>query len=64
MTDNRTVASITDAELVQRAVHNARPKKGIPKWRAVADTFALGSTFAQQLCERFGFDPDASQIQP
>jgi hypothetical protein len=39
-------------------VRNARPKRGVPKWSAVADTFALGSTYSILLCRRFGIDPE------
>ena len=58
-----TVADISDAELLERAVRNCRdrhsPKRvDHPRWVAVMDAFALGSTYAQQLCRRFGMDPD------
>lgn len=49
-----------DSELVSRAVRNAKhrdPGPG-PRWSAVADTFALGSTYATHLCRREGLDPD------
>ncbi len=50
---------ISDEELLRRAVRGARPRfKGSPRWAAVMDTFALGSTYAQQLCRRFSVDPD------
>jgi hypothetical protein len=49
---------ITDDRLVERAVRNARPKRGVPKWSAVADTFGLGSTYSILLCRRFGIDPE------
>ena len=53
------VSSIPDEELLRRAVLSARPKyKASPKWAAVMDTFGLGSTYARQLCWRFGVDPD------
>lgn len=59
-----TVLSIPDADLLARAVQNCRARnlrKGVkhPRWTAVADTFALGSTYSQQLCRRFNLDPDA-----
>lgn len=59
----RNVAEIPDAVLLGRAVRNARDKhsrKGVPhlRWVAVMDTFALGSTFAMQLCRRFNLDPN------
>lgn len=55
------VREITDADLVRRAVMNARPRGmgGAPRWAAVMDTFALGSTYAWELCEATGFDPEA-----
>lgn len=54
-----SVADIADEKLLERAVKAARPKKGrAPRWSAVADLFAPGSTYAAQLCRRFGLDPD------
>lgn len=55
-----TVADIPDEELLRRAVRGARPRtrgKQI-RWACVVDRFALGSTYAQQLCRRFNLDPD------
>ncbi len=50
---------VPDERLVERAVRGARPRKGrVPRWSAVADAFALGSTYATQLCRRFNIDPD------
>lgn len=54
---------ISDEELLRRAVAHARDglsRKGEkhPRWVAVMDSFALGSTYAHILCKRFGFDPD------
>lgn len=58
MADN-TVADIPDEKLLERAVKGARPRKGrVPRWSAVSDAFALGSTYSIQLCHRFGVDPD------
>jgi hypothetical protein len=58
-----TVADIPDDELLRRAVMSARNRqyrKGFahPRWNAVMDVFILGSTYAVQLCRRFGLDPD------
>lgn len=55
-----TVASISAEALVKRAVMNARPRTcgESPRWVAVMDTFALGSTYATQLCAAHGLDPD------
>lgn len=54
-----TVADISDERLLERAVKGARPRKGrVPRWAAVSDLFALGSTYSIQLCRRFEIDPD------
>lgn len=57
-----SVSSIQDAELVRRAVANARAntKKGLkhPRWVGVMEVFSLGSGYARELCMRFGLDPD------
>lgn len=57
------VNDIPDHTLLYRAVINCRDRqsrKGVKhmRWVAVMDTFALGSTYAQQLCRRFGVNPD------
>lgn len=58
----QTVDDIQDEELLRRAVRNARSKdrRNLPveRWVCVTHAFALGSTFAHQLCRRFGLDPD------
>lgn len=50
----------TDEELLRRAVRGARPRRPgkHPRWVAVMDTFALGSTRAHMLCVRFGLDAE------
>ena len=51
----------SDEELIRRAIRTSgtpSPRGRVPRWRAVMYTFGLGSTFAWQLCVRFGFDPD------
>lgn len=56
-----TVAAIPDAELllrVVRAVTRKRPRRQEFAWVAVKEAFGLGSTYAAQLCSRFGIDPD------
>jgi hypothetical protein len=55
-----SVADISDASLVERAVQNCRARKRYkqPRWVAVSENFALGSTYSRQLCRRFGLDPD------
>lgn len=57
------VASIPDAELLLRAVTSARSRRynkrvKHPRWVAVKDAFQLGSGYANELCRRFGLDPD------
>jgi hypothetical protein len=56
----RTVAEISAEDLVKRAVRNAHPHRcgEAARWVAVMDTFALGSTFAYQLCRMHGLDPE------
>jgi hypothetical protein len=58
-----TVNDIPTDELLERAVRNARSRthrKGQRHWRwvGVMDAFALGSTYAHQLCRRFNLDPE------
>jgi hypothetical protein len=58
-----SVNDIGDEELLGRAVRNCRARSGRagakhPRWTAVMDTFALGSTYSYQLCRRFGMDPE------
>jgi hypothetical protein len=57
------VRDISDEELLRRAVNNARASRGRanakhPRLTAVMDVFALGSTYARQLCARFGVEPE------
>ncbi len=63
MDDN--VSNISDDELLRRAVTTARAKgRGYqPRWVGVMDRFLLGSTYAMQLCRRFGLDPD-EKVRP
>lgn len=51
---------ITDADLVKRAMMNLRNHEydSRPRWALVKDVFGVGSTRAEDLCERFGLDPD------
>ena len=56
-----SVDDIADAAMLERVVRNARPPRGrrkSPRWVAVMELTALGSTYATQLCRRFGMDPD------
>lgn len=63
------VNDIPDMELIRRVISGqrriARTTRGrtIPLWSKVGDRFCLGSTYAQQLCRRFGYDPD-EQVRP
>ena len=55
------VNDIPDSELVGRVLKNLRRRRGRqkqPLWANVVDSFALGSTYAQQLCRKYGLDPD------
>ena len=59
----RSVADIPDAELLRRAVQNvtSKPRRQEFAWAAVMTAFGLGSTYASQLCRRFGIDPDTGE---
>jgi len=50
----------THENLVKRAMRNAKSGTagGSPRWVAVMDTFATGSTMAYELCKHYGLDPD------
>jgi hypothetical protein len=56
-----SVNDIPDVELLRRAIGSIRKSRregaGQPRWSAVSDRFGLGSTYSQQLCRRFGFNP-------
>jgi hypothetical protein len=55
------VSEYSDADLVERAVRNARVRRigsREPRWAAVSDAFAMGSTYSAELCRRFGLDPN------
>jgi hypothetical protein len=61
--ERTSMNDIPDEVLLKRAVANSRGRnyrKGEKHWRwlAVMDTFAVGSTYAHQLCRRYGLDPD------
>ncbi len=57
-----SVNDIPDSELLRRAVTDCRanvPKgRPHPRWVAVMETFALGSGYSRELCERFDLAPD------
>ena len=49
----------SDEDLLRDAVRCARPRyRAGPRWAAVMETFALGSSYSFALCRRFGFDPE------
>ena len=56
------VNDIPDNELLQRVIRSfrtrGRSREKLPLWSIVSDRFALGSTYAGQLCRRFGLDPE------
>lgn len=60
------VTDYTPESMVERAVRNARPHRcgDAPRWVAVQDTFALGSTYARELCRVHGLDPDEKVSGP
>lgn len=54
-------AKHTDAELLRRWLRAQRPVKkhgGTYLWAKVMEEFCIGSTSAQAVCRRHGFDPD------
>lgn len=56
-----TVDDISDSQLLRRAVtatRRDRAGKLQPRWVAVMDVFGLGSTYARQLCVRYGLNPE------
>lgn len=55
---NGSVNDIPDSELLRRAVGRKGHGRKEPRWVRVMDRFALGSTYARELCRRYGFDPD------
>jgi hypothetical protein len=61
-TPEQSVNDIPDAELLGRVIRrhfNGRGRgRRKPRWVWVSDRFALGSTYARQLCRRYGVDPD------
>lgn len=58
---NGSVSDIPDHELIHRALMSIRPTRTQPRIEGVMARFGLGSTYAYQLCRRFGFDPDAKK---
>jgi hypothetical protein len=56
--DNDERGARANVELLRRAAKSPRPRRVCPRWVAVMDMFALGSTSAHDLCRRLGLDPD------
>ena len=56
----------SDKEMVIRAIRNAKPRicGSSPRWVAVMDAFALGSTYARELCILHSLDPDEEVSGP
>lgn len=53
-----SVADIPDEELLRRAVVcDGVGRRKMPRWIRTMERFTLGSTYAHQLCQRFGVDP-------
>jgi len=50
-------SALSDPELLRRAVGNAKPNPGWPKFAAVMDVFSIDGIHAVKLCERFDFNP-------
>ncbi len=60
-----TVADYSDDQLLSRAVWHCVASRGrMPAWTRVSRVFGLGSTYASQLCRRFGFDPETGKELP
>ena len=53
------VRQIPESELIRRVIASLKPTRNFPLWVKVMDTFALGSTYATELCRIHGFNPDA-----
>ena len=51
----------SERELIQRAIDQASQygaNTGQPRWVAVKRAFAVGSTVAEAICWKYGYDPD------
>lgn len=51
---------LSDAELVARAVRNARPHGPgeFCRWVVMMETFGLGATYSVDLCRQYGLNPE------
>jgi hypothetical protein len=56
----KTVEDVPADRLIWCGIASQRPTRTKPLWVCVMDVFGLGSTFANQLCRKHGFDPDAT----
>ena len=59
-TKHESVFDLPDDELLRRVVRSTvrkRRPKSLVAWAPVSEAFILGSTYAAQLCRRFGLDP-------
>jgi hypothetical protein len=56
----KTVEDVPTDRLIWCGIASQRPTRTKPLWVCVMDVFGLGSTFANQLCRKHGFDPDAT----
>jgi hypothetical protein len=54
------ITAQSDANLVESAVRNAGRLAAVPRprWSHVVEALAVGSARAEELCRRFGLDPD------
>ena len=57
MPEGYTFPNLTERAVRNAISHTAGPS---PRWVAVGDTFAVGSTVAIEICRVYGFDPDES----
>jgi hypothetical protein len=53
----------SDAELVRRWMYSQVQRsptrgRGIYLWAKISEVFSVGSTSAQEICRRHGYDPD------
>lgn len=59
--DGDHVLSAGKDEIIRRVLSNCAfraERSGCPMWVCVQDVTAYGSTYSQQLCRAYGFNPD------
>lgn len=63
---DRKICGLDPLKLIEHAVRNARlhDVRKAPRWVAVMDAFAVGSTSGHDLCRHFGLDPDEEVKRP